>query len=69
MGDLRQAKDFNERALDVYMKKLGPKHVDVAASYNYLGLVHNQLGDLRQAKDFHKRGLDIYTKRLGFEHV
>ena len=49
--------------------KLGPKHVDVAASYNYLGLVHNQLGDLRQAKDFHKRGLDIYTKRLGSEHL
>ena len=29
-------------------------NVNVAASYNDLGLVHRQLGDLTQAKDFHE---------------
>ena len=50
LGDLKQAKDFHERALFVYMKRLRPEHADVAASYNNLGLVHRQLGDLKQQK-------------------
>ena len=32
LGDLKQAKYCQERALDVYLKKLGHEHVDVAAS-------------------------------------
>ena len=36
------------------LKKRGPENVNVAASYNDLGLVHRQLGDLTQAKNFHE---------------
>ena len=69
LGDLRQAKDCHERALDVYLKKLGLEHKRVAASYNNLGLVHCQLSDLNQAKNCYKRALDVYLKKLGPEHV
>ena len=40
--------------IDIMLKKRGPENVNVAASYNDLGLVHRQLGDLTQAKDFHE---------------
>ena len=39
----------NFRALAIMLKKLGPDHVDVAASYSYLGLVHHKLGDFTEA--------------------
>ena len=51
------------------LKKLGPEHVDVTASYSYLGLVHRQLGDLDQVKDYHDRALAIMLKELGPDHV
>ena len=47
LGDLKGAKDWHERALDVRLKKLGPEHVSVATSYNNMGLVHLRLGDLK----------------------
>ena len=50
LGDLEQAKDYHERALDINLKKLGPEHVNVATAYNNLGNVHSKLGDLEQAK-------------------
>ena len=69
MGDLNQAKVYHDRALAIMLKKLGPDHVDVAASYSYLGLVHYQLGDLTEAKDYHDRALAIMLKKLGPDHV
>ncbi|XP_022778094.1 nephrocystin-3-like, partial [Stylophora pistillata] len=69
LGDLKQAKGCLERALDVWLKKLGPDHVDVAACHDNLGGVYQQLGDLKGAKDCHDRALDIRMKKLGPEHV
>ena len=51
------------------MKKLGPKHANVEASYNKLGLLHLELRDLKQAKECHERALEVYLKKLGPEHV
>ena len=51
------------------MKQLGPKHIDVAASYNNLGTVYRNLSDLQKAKHNHVRALDIRVKQLGPEHV
>ena len=47
---------------------LGPDHVDVADSFNSLGIVHKELGDLSQAKDYHDRALAIRLKKLGPDH-
>ena len=69
LGDLSQAKDYHDRALEIRLKKLGPEHVDVASSYSHLGIVHVMLCDLSQAKDCHDRALEIRLKKLGPEHV
>ena len=57
LGDLKQAKDYLDRALAIMLKELGPDHVNVAACYSALGLVHRELGDLKQAKDYNDRAL------------
>ncbi|CAH3110504.1 unnamed protein product [Pocillopora meandrina] len=69
LGDLQQAKECLDRALTIYLKKLGPEHVDVAVCYNNLGTLHRALGDLQQAKECHDRALAMRLKRLGPEHV
>ena len=66
---LKQAKDYHDRALTIMLKTFGPDHVNVAACYNRLGLVHRELGDLKQAKDYHDRALAIMLKELGSDHV
>ena len=69
LGDKKQAKEYYSRALDIYLKKLGPDHVDVTTIYNNLGNVHRALGDNEQAKNYHSRALDIRLKKLGPDHV
>ena len=68
-SDFQKAKDYHARALDIRVKQLGPKHIDVAASYNNLGTVYRNLSDLQKAKHNHVRALDIRVKQLGPEHV
>ena len=68
-GNLKQAKKYNESALDILLKQLGPQHVYVAACYDNLGTVYRHLGDLQQAQDYFARALDIRLKQLGPEHV
>ena len=36
MGELQQAKDYLQRAIDIQVNVLGPNHMDVATSYNNL---------------------------------
>jgi len=38
-GDLKQAKEYYERALAIMQQTLGPQHSDVASSYNNLGTI------------------------------
>jgi tetratricopeptide (TPR) repeat protein len=57
--DLEKAKDYYERALEIREEQLGPNHVDVAKSYNALGILCNDAGDLGKAKDYHERALEI----------
>ena len=63
LGDLQQAKEFHDRAFSIRLKQLGPKHVDVAESYNNLRALHRDLGDLQQAKECHNRELTIRLKK------
>ena len=39
-GEFDKAKDYHERALAIREKQLSPDHVDVARSYNNLGVVY-----------------------------
>jgi len=69
LGDLKQAKEYHERALAIRLQKLGPDHVDVASSYNNLANVLSDLGDLKQVKEYHERALAIQLQKLGPHHV
>ena len=65
MGDLQQAKEHHERALDIGLKKRRPEQVDVATSRNKLSVVQRDLSDLRQAKKHRQRALDKQLETLG----
>ena len=54
LGELEQAKDYHQRALEIKINTLGEKHIDVAASYNNLGSVYTALGKLEQAQYYHQ---------------
>ena len=59
LGDLEQAKEYQQRALKIRLDKLGPEHVDVGTSYNKLALIYQDLGDLEQAKEYQQPALKI----------
>ena len=52
MGELEQAKDYLQRAMDIQMKVLGPNHIDIATFYNNLGSLYEAMGELEPAKDY-----------------
>ncbi|CAB4025405.1 Nephrocystin-3, partial [Paramuricea clavata] len=68
-GDLDQAKDYYQRALEIQEKLLGPNHIDIAASYNNIGGVYYDKGNLDQAKNYYQRALEIQEKQPGPNHV
>ena len=45
-------------------KNLGPENVEVANSYNNLGLVYRKLGNFEKAKEYLELGLCIRQKKL-----
>jgi len=57
LGDFEQAKEFQHRALNIYLKKLGPDHIHVAATYSKLGSVYQQLSDFEQASNIRRKTL------------
>ena len=69
LGDPDKAKEYHERALTIYLKKLHPDHLNVATCCNNLGTVHRHLGDLEQAKEYYERALTIRLKKLDPDHL
>jgi hypothetical protein len=57
--------------LDINLKRLGPEHLLVGATYFDIGVIHRNKdlgkGNLEAAKFFEK-ALAIYSKALGPEH-
>ena len=48
----RARKEYQQRALEMQLEKLGPEHVNVAGSYHNFASIYYALGDLEQAKEF-----------------
>ena len=69
LGEYNKSKDYYQRAIQIRMNVLGPNHVDVATSYDNLGLVYQAMGELEQAKDYHQRAIEIYINVLGPNHI
>ena len=78
-GHLKKARDYDNRARAIFLKKLGPDHVHVATTYSSLGQVHRELGNLgrvhhkqghlKKARDYDNRARAIFVKKLGPDHV
>ena len=47
--ELKQSKEYHERAPGITQQSLGPQHPDVATSYNNLATVLRDQGDLKKA--------------------
>ena len=52
-GDLKEAKQYYERALAIREQTFGSQHPDLASSYNNLANVLRDQGDLKEAKEYH----------------
>ena len=48
-GDLKQAKEYHERAFAIKEQILGPQHPDVTSSYNNFAALLCDKGDLEKA--------------------
>ena len=68
-GDLEKAKEYHEWALKIKKQQLGANHVDVAASYNNLGIVYRNTGVLEKAKECYQLALKIQKEQSGANHV
>ena len=44
LGDFEQAKEYQQRALEIQLDKLGPEHVNIATSFNNFALIYEALG-------------------------
>ena len=67
-GDPDRALALFRRATVVREKALGPKHPDLAASLNALGVLHSDKGDNDKALLVYERSLSICERAYGPEH-
>ena len=61
-GHLKKARDYNNRARAIFLKKLGPDYVHVATTYSSLGQVQRELSNLDRARDYYHRAFVILHK-------
>lgn len=79
MGEYAKALEYHTKALGISDKVLGPEHSDVAKlaikalemalSFNNIGIVYDKMGKYAEALEFHTMALAVYEKILGSEHL
>ena len=69
LGDLEQAKEFQQSSFAIPLKTLGAEHASVPTSYSNLASIHQDLRDPEQAKEYEQRALAIKRKKFGADHV
>ena len=68
VGDLAEADDLYQRAVDIWSKGLGPDHSFVARGLDALADVAAARGQLKRAHDTYERALQIRRRSLGADH-
>jgi tetratricopeptide (TPR) repeat protein len=58
MGEFTNAESYLHQSLEIKLEQLGPNHINVADSYNNLGIVCGNKGDLLPATVLHRRNFD-----------
>ena len=69
LGEHKQARELQGKALVIRQWIFGKDHADVATSYSNLATVYNTLGEYNQAKESHKTALMIRKKIFGEDHA
>ena len=67
-GQYAKAQTPLEGALDIREKTLGPEHLDVAASFSDLAVLHHTQGRHKVAEQLYQQALDIWEKAPGPTH-
>jgi len=62
------AKEILRSSLQVGLEKLGKNHPEIAATYNYLCMIHSHLGEFDEALECGEKALTICRNRLGENH-
>ncbi|MEM9596759.1 MAG: tetratricopeptide repeat-containing protein kinase family protein, partial [Acidobacteriota bacterium] len=67
-GALEEAEAELQKALEIYLPRLGSEHPDVAATFDRLGTVAYRGGDLETAEGLYRRSLEAFSQGLGAGH-
>ena len=59
---------YYNRALAIRKNIYGENHLDVATSYNNIGMVYSDQGDYTKALEYYTKALNILKKTLGDDH-
>jgi tetratricopeptide (TPR) repeat protein/tRNA A-37 threonylcarbamoyl transferase component Bud32 len=67
-GDYQLARDYQEQALALRERELGPEHPSVAVALNNLAIVAEAEGNYAQARSLYERAMSIRVTALGPDH-
>ena len=67
-GLYEKALEHFQKALAIYLKKLGPEHPYLVTSYHSMALVYKAKKDLAKAKEYWEKAYAICLKKLGPNH-
>ena len=59
---------LSEWALEIFKRKYGAEHREVAVTLGNLGNAYGELGDARRQRELLERGLKIKEREYGAEH-
>ena len=67
-GRFHEAEPLLQRAIEIDKAVLGPRHLDVAAHSNALGLVYARRNENDKAEPLYREALGIFEEHLGPDH-
>ncbi|CAF4335749.1 unnamed protein product, partial [Rotaria sordida] len=68
MGEYSKALSSYERSLEIKKITLPPNHPDLAAPYNNIGNVYENMGEYSKALSYYEKAQTIWTKSLPSNH-
>ena len=68
LGLYKEAYDYAEKALNLFIKINGPEHTNTAGAYNTLALACEKLGKTKEAQKYYKTAQEIFEKQKGEEN-
>ena len=67
-GEYKEAITYYEKSLEIYRKTLPPNHLNLAVSYNNIGLVYYNMGEYSKALSSYEKALEIQQQSLPPNH-